>query len=137
MSLPPAAARAAEARWRVPVFEIYGSTETGALATRRAATDDPWTPLPDVTLRPAEGTILAQGDRIGNADPSRRPDGVSAQTAASAGAAASQTWSRFAGKRRLARRARAAPAGGRGSVDDGTFFIPEGSGEEVRRLAGF
>ena len=50
MSLPPALAAAAEARWHVPVVEIYGSTETGALAMRRTAQDDWWTPLRGVKL---------------------------------------------------------------------------------------
>ena len=50
MSLPPALAGAAEAAWRVPVIEVYGSTETGALATRRTAREVAWTPLPGVAL---------------------------------------------------------------------------------------
>ena len=50
MSLPPALAATAEARWHVPVVEIYGSTETGALAMRRTAQDDWWTPLRGVKL---------------------------------------------------------------------------------------
>ena len=51
MNLPPALAAAAEATWRVPVVEIYGSTETGALATRRTAKDEWWSPLCDVELK--------------------------------------------------------------------------------------
>ena len=58
MSLPPALASAAETKWRVPVVEIYGSTETGALATRRTATDEWWTPLPGVKL-----TTQVEGER--------------------------------------------------------------------------
>jgi acyl-coenzyme A synthetase/AMP-(fatty) acid ligase len=50
MSLPRELAAAAEATWRVPVIELYGSTETGALATRRTASEAAWTPLPGVTL---------------------------------------------------------------------------------------
>ena len=50
MSLPTALAAVAEARWQVPVVEIYGSTETGALATRRTAAETWWTPLPGVEL---------------------------------------------------------------------------------------
>ena len=50
MSLPPALAARAEAWWQVSAHEIYGSTETGALATRRAAVDELWTPLPGVKL---------------------------------------------------------------------------------------
>lgn len=51
MSLPSALATAAEAKWQVPVVEIYGSTETGALASRRTAVDEWWTPLRDVELK--------------------------------------------------------------------------------------
>lgn len=50
MSLPPDLARAAEAAWGVPVIELYGSTETGALATRRTASETAWTPMPGVAL---------------------------------------------------------------------------------------
>jgi len=68
MSLPPALAAAAEARWQVPVMEIYGSTETGALAIRRTASDEWWTPLRGVELnRRADGEatrIYAAGSHI-------------------------------------------------------------------------
>ena len=68
MSLPPALAAAVEARWQVPVVEIYGSTETGALATRRTAADEWWTPLRGVELlQPLEGEdkrIRASGSHI-------------------------------------------------------------------------
>jgi acyl-coenzyme A synthetase/AMP-(fatty) acid ligase len=40
--LPADMAAAAEARWRTQVLEIYGSTEAGAMATRRATHDDSW-----------------------------------------------------------------------------------------------
>ena len=59
MSVPRELAGAAEAAWRVPVIELYGSTETGALATRRTASEIEWTPLPGVTLHP-QGTGEAQ-----------------------------------------------------------------------------
>jgi hypothetical protein len=59
MSLPRELARAAEEAWRVPVIELYGSTETGALATRRTASEIAWTPLPGVALH-AQGTGEAQ-----------------------------------------------------------------------------
>lgn len=50
MSLPASVAHAAEAAWQVPIMEIYGSTETGALAMRRTANENAWTPLADVSL---------------------------------------------------------------------------------------
>jgi AMP-binding enzyme len=59
MSLPRELAHAAEAAWHVPVIELYGSTETGALATRRTATEIEWTPLPGVALH-AQGAGEAQ-----------------------------------------------------------------------------
>lgn len=57
MSVPPALAAAVEARWNVPLMEVYGSTETGALATRRTAREEWWTPLRGVQLKP-----VADGD---------------------------------------------------------------------------
>ena len=51
MSLPAPLACAAEAAWQVPVLEIYGSTETGTLATRRTAVETYWLPLHGVVLR--------------------------------------------------------------------------------------
>ena len=68
MSLPPALAVAAEAKWHVPVMEIYGSTETGALAIRRTAVEAWWSPLPGVELKQQAGgdaqRILAAGSHI-------------------------------------------------------------------------
>jgi acyl-coenzyme A synthetase/AMP-(fatty) acid ligase len=48
--LTPALAREAEARLAAPLIEIYGSTETGQIATRRTARDDAWHLLPGVRL---------------------------------------------------------------------------------------
>ncbi len=50
-ALPAELAEAAEATWKVPVTELYGSTETGALATRRTTQESLWTPLPGVSLQ--------------------------------------------------------------------------------------
>jgi hypothetical protein len=66
MSLPAALASAAETAWQVPVMEIYGSTETGALAVRRTATENIWTPLNGVSLK-CEGE--GEGRRIWAAGP--------------------------------------------------------------------
>lgn len=45
-----AMARQAQASLAAPLLEIYGSTETGAMATRRTAETDEWTLLPGITL---------------------------------------------------------------------------------------
>ena len=44
-----------------PVLEIYGSTETGALALRRTARGTRWSPLAGVSLDPVDGATLARG----------------------------------------------------------------------------
>lgn len=49
--LAPRLARDIEARTGAPLLEIYGSTETGHIATRRTAHDAAWQLLPGVTLR--------------------------------------------------------------------------------------
>ncbi|WER48172.1 AMP-binding protein [Cupriavidus sp. WKF15] len=85
-----ALARQAQTGLAAPVREIYGSTETGALATRATADTEAWTLLPGITLahRPAPcadgdtGTMtwaagghldqpVALGDAIGPIDATR------------------------------------------------------------------
>jgi acyl-coenzyme A synthetase/AMP-(fatty) acid ligase len=59
MALAPALAKEAEALIDAPVLEIYGSTETGAIAMRRTAHTVQWSPLEGVRLEPtAEGTSI-------------------------------------------------------------------------------
>jgi len=135
MSLPAPAARAVEARWKIPVMEIYGSTETGLMATRRTAVEEPWTPMPDVSLHPREGGVDAQGARIEATIAlgdllEFLPDG------------------RFLWKGRVADLVKV--AGKRASlaalsrhlleiegVDDGAFFVPDAGSGEAKRLAAF
>ena len=67
-------AGAAESRLGAQVFEIYGCTEAGSMATRRTAHEEIWTPYPDLSFSVNEGatTIRAAhlaaevtvGDRI-------------------------------------------------------------------------
>jgi acyl-coenzyme A synthetase/AMP-(fatty) acid ligase len=59
MPLAPALAAQAEVLVGAPVLEIYGSTETGAIATRLPAQTVEWRPLDGVRLEP-----MAQGTRI-------------------------------------------------------------------------
>jgi len=48
--LPVELARRAEAAFDAPLLEIYGSTETGQIATRRSASEDAWTLFPGIRL---------------------------------------------------------------------------------------
>ncbi|MDB5999762.1 MAG: long-chain fatty acid--CoA ligase [Rhizobacter sp.] len=56
MSLSQGTAQRAQALVHAPVLEIYGSTETGALAMRRSATEEDWLPLRDVHIEPVSGS---------------------------------------------------------------------------------
>ncbi|MET0292602.1 MAG: AMP-binding protein, partial [Steroidobacteraceae bacterium] len=54
----------AERRFGAPLREIYGSTETGEIATRRTALEQRWVLWPGVTLEPAGDGFLARGGHL-------------------------------------------------------------------------
>ncbi|MDR5823739.1 AMP-binding protein [Caballeronia sp. LZ043] len=59
----------AEARLAAPLMEIYGSTETGQIATRRTSRGAAWELFPDVTLTPradetGDTTMWASGGHV-------------------------------------------------------------------------
>jgi len=57
-------AQAVEQSWGAPLWEIYGSTETGALATRRPARETQFHAVAGITLRGQTGTTLARGGQL-------------------------------------------------------------------------
>jgi len=61
MPLSEAIARRGEQLCAAPVLEIYGSTETGALALRRTARESRWRPLDEVRLAYGGGGVVAVG----------------------------------------------------------------------------
>lgn len=61
MPLAPGLAAEVEALCGTPVVEIYGSTETGALAVRRTAIESSWRALAGVRLVPGEEDTTAWG----------------------------------------------------------------------------
>lgn len=62
--LPRELARQAEQRFEAPLLEIYGSTESGQLATRRTARDEEWRLWPGVCLTLEEGRAWARGGHL-------------------------------------------------------------------------
>lgn len=54
----------AESRFGAPLYEIYGCTETGQLASRRTAAGTEWRTLRDIRLRRDGQTIQAEGGHI-------------------------------------------------------------------------
>jgi len=53
-----------ESRCQVPLFEIYGSTETGLIATRRSAQTEQWQLLPDIRLIVKDNSVYAYGAHL-------------------------------------------------------------------------
>ena len=64
MPLEVQLARDAERLWNAPVFEIYGSSEAGMIATRRTAEDEAWELCPGVSLVERAGEFFVQGGHI-------------------------------------------------------------------------
>jgi len=57
-------ALAVEQSWGAPLWEIYGSTETGALATRRPAQETLFRAVDGVTLEDSAGKTVARGGQL-------------------------------------------------------------------------
>ncbi|MGB6309608.1 MAG: AMP-binding protein [Steroidobacteraceae bacterium] len=57
-------AGAVETKFRAPLLEIYGSTETGQIATRRTAESAAWRLWPGVRLHISNSRVLAQGGHV-------------------------------------------------------------------------
>ena len=64
--LSPDLVREAEARCRAPLLEIYGSTETGQIASRRPAESPEWRLFPDLRLTDEGNKVWASGGHVEN-----------------------------------------------------------------------
>ncbi|OOG48247.1 AMP-binding protein [Polaromonas sp. A23] len=62
--MAPELAQTCEARFDAPLFEIYGSTETGQIASRRTARTAEWELFPMVTLTPHDDRMWACGGHV-------------------------------------------------------------------------
>jgi acyl-coenzyme A synthetase/AMP-(fatty) acid ligase len=62
--MPPQLALAVEARLHAPLFEIYGSTETGQVASRRTTEGAEWTLYPGIELGVTDGSVWASGAHV-------------------------------------------------------------------------
>ncbi len=135
--LAPQLARAAEARFQAPLFEIYGSTETGQIASRRTTESAEWTLFPGVALTASEGRAWASGGHVDGAIPmADELELLSAERFLLHGRSADLV--NIAGKRSsigyLDHQLNALPG-----VQDGAFFMPDDDdgGAVTRRLTAF
>lgn len=62
--LTPQLAAQAEARFNAPLYEIYGCTEAGQVATRRTVETPEWETLPGMRLRQDERGTWVQGGHV-------------------------------------------------------------------------
>lgn len=58
-----------EAALKAPLIEIYGSTETGQIATRRTTNTDEWQLLPNVRLKNVDDRLWAEGGHVDTSAP--------------------------------------------------------------------
>jgi acyl-coenzyme A synthetase/AMP-(fatty) acid ligase len=65
--LPANLAREVESRYGAALLEIYGSTETGQMASRRTALEERWRLWPDVRLTVSDSHCSAHGGHVGRA----------------------------------------------------------------------
>lgn len=70
--LPLELAREVEERIQAPLLEIYGSTETGEMASRHTVSEQAWTLWPGVELYTSEGSWWARGGQL--PEPTRLAD---------------------------------------------------------------
>jgi len=68
-ALPEELAREVEAKFQTRLLEIYGSTETGQIATRHPAASPTWHLWPNVRLVPRGGELFAQGGHVEQSTP--------------------------------------------------------------------
>ena len=54
----------AEKRLGAEVFEIYGCTEAGSMATRRTAHEEIWTPYPELAFRVQDGATVVRAGHL-------------------------------------------------------------------------
>jgi acyl-coenzyme A synthetase/AMP-(fatty) acid ligase len=63
-ALPAEVAAAVEENWRAPLFEVYGSTETGAMALRRPVQSETFETLGGIRLRADDGATIASDGQL-------------------------------------------------------------------------
>jgi 4-coumarate--CoA ligase (photoactive yellow protein activation family) len=62
--LSEALAHKTEAYVHAPLIEIYGSTETGQIATRRTTQTDEWQLMPNIRLKTVDDRLWAEGGHV-------------------------------------------------------------------------
>lgn len=133
--LSRALAQKAEQRYHTQVLEIYGATETGAVATRRPACEESWRTLPGVSLQRHKARWRLRAEHLPSAV--ELHDDIQLESPV-----CFQLKGRHADLIKIAgKRASLADLNHQllaiDGVEDGVFFHPDGAGAGVKRLAAF
>ena len=131
-ALPRSLAKKAETLFQASVYEIYGFTEAGSLATRRTVADETWHVLDDITLHQESDRCSLHAPYL--PEPVLFPDLVSLH-----GPHRFVLHSRGAdlvniGGRRISLGDLNHKLNGIDGVQDGVFFLPDETGPSVTRL---
>ncbi len=133
--LSPQLALATEARLQAPLFEIYGSTETGQIASRRTTQTSEWRLLPGIRLDTRDAQVWASGGHLERSIPlADELELLDDERFLLHGRTADLV--NIAGKRSslayLNHQLNAVPG-----VVDGAFFMPDDDADKVTRLVAF
>jgi acyl-coenzyme A synthetase/AMP-(fatty) acid ligase len=133
--LSPQLAAQAEARFGTPLYEIYGCTESGGIASRRTTATSEWRAMAGVTLRTDDKGTWVKGGHVALEVP--LPDMIELRSAGRFllhGRTADLV--NIAGKRTSLAHLNYHLNSIEG-VRDGVFVVPEQQGEAVTRLAAY
>jgi acyl-coenzyme A synthetase/AMP-(fatty) acid ligase len=134
MPLDRTVAKEAERIWRVPLYEIYGCTEGGAIGSRRTIIDEQWTLCPQLSMLQEGDSVWVSGGHVGS--PVLLADRINVRAdGAFALAGRSSDLIKIAGKRASLSALNAALTQIKGVVD-GSFYRPSnGHSDDVRLMA--
>ncbi|WP_324567560.1 AMP-binding protein [Ottowia sp.] len=113
-----------------PVIEIFGSTETGAMATRRTANESLWRPLDGVKVEPTATAIRVRGEHFPS--PQVIADRVELAADGRFELCGRQADVLKIGGRRTSIAGLNALVGTLPGLDDGVFYLPPGDAENAR-----
>jgi acyl-coenzyme A synthetase/AMP-(fatty) acid ligase len=134
-ALDPVLAREVEARLHAPVREIYGSTETGAIATRRQGDGADWQLFEGIVLDVQDEAFVVRAAHL--PAPVVMSDRIELRDASRFALLGRSTeLVKVAGKRISLGELNRVLLSIEG-VQDGTFFLPEPEGDREPRLAAF
>jgi len=124
-----------EARFGAAIYEIYGCTEAGSLATRRTSRSTEWETLPGIVVEQRDGSAWVSGGHVAEATPLEDLVTLAGPTRFQLGGRAAHVVK--VGGKRTSLEALNAVLNDVAGVVDGVFFAPAEAGDATSRLVAF